>query len=188
MKLRIIESAKEDLIGGHSFYEEQSPGLGAYFLDSLFSDIDSLIIYAGIHRKVFGLHRALSKRFPFAIYYELSGDEIRVHAVSTAGGGRHGGRGADSSLTDIRLHFDRVPVSCAPISTSSGSSSTTASSNPTAPAPARTAVFGAQARFDLTRGFPAAHDEEAAPASRSSTNCSGSCAATRTCATCTSTA
>ena len=41
MKLRLLESAKEDLIDSCHFYEEQSPGLGAHFLDSLFSDIDS---------------------------------------------------------------------------------------------------------------------------------------------------
>lgn len=81
MKLRILESAKEDLIEGYHFYEERAPGLGTYFLDSLFSDIDSLAIYAGIHAKVYGSHRALSKRFPFAIYYELHPDEVLVHAV-----------------------------------------------------------------------------------------------------------
>ncbi len=74
MRLRILESAKEDLIDGYHFYEKQSPGLGAYFLDSL-------ILYAGIHRVVFGSHRALSKRFPFAIYYDLVGGEIQIHAV-----------------------------------------------------------------------------------------------------------
>lgn len=61
MKLRILESAKEDLIEGYHFYEERAPGLGTYFLDSLFSDIDSLAIYAGIHAKVYGSHPALSK-------------------------------------------------------------------------------------------------------------------------------
>ena len=81
MRLRLLESAKEDLIDGCHFYEEQSPGLGAYFLDSLFSDIDSLAFYAGIHGKVFGPRRALSKRFPFAIYYDLAGDEVQIHAV-----------------------------------------------------------------------------------------------------------
>ena len=81
MRLRILESAKEDLIDGYHFYEEQSPGLGTYFLDSLFSDIDSLVLYGGIHRKVFGSHRALCKRFPFAIYYDLVPNEIQVHAV-----------------------------------------------------------------------------------------------------------
>ncbi len=42
MKLHVLDSAKDDLVGGYHFYEEQSPGLGSYFLDSLFSEIDSL--------------------------------------------------------------------------------------------------------------------------------------------------
>lgn len=57
-------------------------GLGAYFLDSLFSDIDSLALYAGIHRKVLGFHRLLSKRFPYAVYYQIeSGNEAVVYRV-----------------------------------------------------------------------------------------------------------
>ena len=52
-----------------------------YFLDSLFSDIDSLALYAGIHRKVFGHHRLLSKRFPYAIYYQTGGEGVVVHRV-----------------------------------------------------------------------------------------------------------
>jgi len=46
MKIRISTSADQDLVEGFHFYENQSEGLGMYFLDSLFSDIDSLKIYA----------------------------------------------------------------------------------------------------------------------------------------------
>lgn len=81
MKVVILPSAIEDLAQGCSFYEMQQPGLGDYFLDSLFTDIDSLALYAGIHRKVFGSHRLLAKTFPFAIYYSLEGDVVRVKAV-----------------------------------------------------------------------------------------------------------
>ena len=49
MKIKILTSASQDLIDGYWFYEKQSEGLGAYFLDSLYSDIDSLAIYGGIH-------------------------------------------------------------------------------------------------------------------------------------------
>jgi len=52
-----------------------------YFLDSLFSDIDSLQLYAGIHSVYFGYYRLLSRRFPFAIYYRVVNDVARVHAV-----------------------------------------------------------------------------------------------------------
>jgi plasmid stabilization system protein ParE len=82
MKIRLLSSAFNDLTHGRDFYERQGGGLGAYFLDSLFSDIDSLILYAGIHRKVFGFHRLLSKRFPHAIYYRMETEnEVVVYRV-----------------------------------------------------------------------------------------------------------
>lgn len=49
MKIKISTAANQDLIDGYYFYNRQSEGLGMYFLDALFSDIDSLRIYAGIH-------------------------------------------------------------------------------------------------------------------------------------------
>jgi hypothetical protein len=52
VKLRILPSALKDLAVSAEFYERQGEGLGSYFLDTLFSDIDSLLLYAGIHRKI----------------------------------------------------------------------------------------------------------------------------------------
>ena len=68
MRIEILDSVEKDLVDGFDFYEYQSEGLGEYFLDSLFSDIESLYLYAGIHSFHFGYYRLLSKRFPFAIY------------------------------------------------------------------------------------------------------------------------
>ena len=65
MRIEIHDDARQDLVAGFHFYEKQEPGLGNYFLDCLFSDIDSLQLYAGIHQIVFGQHRCLAKRFPF---------------------------------------------------------------------------------------------------------------------------
>jgi len=78
MKIRILSAALHDLSDGRSFYEKQGEGLGDYFFDSLFSDIDSLTLYAGIHPKFFGYHRMLSKRFPYAIYYKLENESVAV--------------------------------------------------------------------------------------------------------------
>jgi hypothetical protein len=72
VKIEILDEAQQDVIEGFHFYEKREFGLGSYFLDCLFSDIDSLILYAGIHRIVFGYHRLLSKRFPFAITIRLT--------------------------------------------------------------------------------------------------------------------
>lgn len=82
MKIRILASASRDLIEGYRFYEKQAEGIGRYFLDSLYSDIDSLIVSAGIHPLHFGgYHRLLSRKFPFAIYYRVEDDTAFVYAV-----------------------------------------------------------------------------------------------------------
>ena len=78
MRIKILSQAISDLENGFYFYEKQANGLGAYFLDSLFSDIDSLILYAGIHPKVFGYNRLLSKRFPYAVYYEVQDHDVVI--------------------------------------------------------------------------------------------------------------
>ncbi len=81
MRISITEIAEKDIEEGHGFYERKSPGLGSYFLDSIYSDIDSLLYYAGIHIKVFGYFRLLSKRFPFAVYYHIEDDVTIIKAV-----------------------------------------------------------------------------------------------------------
>ena len=81
MKFAILPSARDDLADGFGFYERQQEGLGGYFLESLFSDIDSLQLYAGLHRKVFGFHRLLSRRFPYAVYYDQDSQTVRIWAV-----------------------------------------------------------------------------------------------------------
>lgn len=81
MKIRILTLAFDDLQAGRDFYEQQQPGLGAYFLDTLFSDIESLLLYAGVHVRFFGYFRALSKRFPYAIYYKVDGEHIEIWRI-----------------------------------------------------------------------------------------------------------
>ncbi len=81
MRVQILDEAQRDLVEGYRFYEGQVEGLGDYFLDSLFSDIDSLQFYAGVHPVYFGYNRLLSKRFPFAVYYRVENGMVRVYAV-----------------------------------------------------------------------------------------------------------
>jgi hypothetical protein len=82
VKTSIQPAALADLRRGFHFYERQDAGLGTYFLDSLYSDIDSLRLFAGIHTIHFGkFYRLLSKRFPFAVYYEVRGNTAFVRAV-----------------------------------------------------------------------------------------------------------
>jgi plasmid stabilization system protein ParE len=79
--IRLLETAREDLRSGYRFYEQQSVGLGEYFLDCMQADVRSLHLYAGIHGKAEGFHRMLAKRFPFAIYYLIEDDRIDIYAI-----------------------------------------------------------------------------------------------------------
>jgi hypothetical protein len=77
----ILEEAVDDLDQGKIFYDLREFGVGEYFWDSLISDIESLIIYAGIHKKKSGLYQMFAKRFPYTIYYEIEKGFVHVVAV-----------------------------------------------------------------------------------------------------------
>ena len=77
----VLLEAAQDLEAGREFYEKATEGVGQYFVDCIISDLDSLKVQAGIHRKDSGLYRMLSKRFPFSIYYDTQNGFARVAAI-----------------------------------------------------------------------------------------------------------
>jgi RNAse (barnase) inhibitor barstar len=82
MRIEILDLAKKDLLDGFHFYEQKEQSLGDYFLTNLFADIERLKILEGIHsRSHRGFYRALSKRFPFAIYYTVADSAIWIRSV-----------------------------------------------------------------------------------------------------------
>lgn len=81
MTVVVLEDAAVDLEAGRRFYESRERGVGDYFVESLLSDLESLVLYADIHAKHFGFHRLLSIRFPFGIYYDIEGDTAFVYAI-----------------------------------------------------------------------------------------------------------
>ena len=84
MIINISSDALRDLEEGFWFDEQQASGLGGYFGSCLLADIESLAYYGGIHGLAHGLHRALSKRFPFCIYDTFDADDLTVVAVLDA--------------------------------------------------------------------------------------------------------
>ena len=82
MRIEIAVSAADDIAEGYLFYETQDLGLGYYFEVCMMSHISSLQIYAGIHEVHFEkYHRMITNRFPYAIYYQVEGEIVRVYAV-----------------------------------------------------------------------------------------------------------
>ncbi|MFM8365552.1 MAG: type II toxin-antitoxin system RelE/ParE family toxin [Verrucomicrobiota bacterium] len=80
-KIVVLEEAAEDIERGREFYNQQEIGVGAYFEDTILSDIESLGLFHGIHSKHFGFHRLLSERFPFGIYYRETPTATEVFAI-----------------------------------------------------------------------------------------------------------
>jgi hypothetical protein len=59
MSVIILEDAAEDMESGRRFYESRESGIGDYFIESILSDLDSLVLYAGIPPLHHGFHRLL---------------------------------------------------------------------------------------------------------------------------------
>lgn len=81
MKVQVLRSAIEDFATGRKFYDRQEAGVGDYFFDSFFAEIDSLALYGGIHSIHFGFHRLLAKRFSYAIYCKVIDSKAIVFRV-----------------------------------------------------------------------------------------------------------
>lgn len=82
IQVGISDDALEDLHDGFWFYEDQDIGLGDYFSSCLRGDIEGLKVTGGIHRRACkDYHRALSRVFPYAIYYTFDQDKVVVWAV-----------------------------------------------------------------------------------------------------------
>ena len=80
--IQILASAELDLVRGYRFYEYQADGVGRYFLDTLYSEIESLGVNASVHPRFFGeYHRLLSRKFPWAIYYTVEAEKVLIHAI-----------------------------------------------------------------------------------------------------------
>ncbi len=82
MNLRFAPEARQDLLDGYWFYENQEAGVGDYFRRSVSADIQSLKLYGGIHPIIHGCHRAVCRTFPYSIYYRKpDADTVEVIAV-----------------------------------------------------------------------------------------------------------
>ena len=62
MKIKVLPSAVSDLDRGRAFYARQGKSVGDYFLDSLFSDIESPQVLALRHEAVLRLNGTYLKR------------------------------------------------------------------------------------------------------------------------------
>jgi plasmid stabilization system protein ParE len=81
-RLRLTPEAELDLDEAHLWYYRQAPGLAAAFLASVNTCLASIQRHPEAHALVDPtMRRALLRRFPYAVFYEIESAEIVVYAV-----------------------------------------------------------------------------------------------------------
>jgi plasmid stabilization system protein ParE len=81
-QVKISEYAKDDLETAYEFYETHANNLGQYFIDNILSEIEMLEFYGCLHQKYYGFHRMISKKFPYAIYYNCDKDKKEIIVIA----------------------------------------------------------------------------------------------------------
>ena len=78
----IRPEAEADLVDARNWYEEQRQGLGAEFLLCVEEVLERISRMPEMHAVVYeGVRRALTRRFPYAIYYRIEANEIVVLGI-----------------------------------------------------------------------------------------------------------
>ena len=81
-RLRLTPEAELDLDEAHPWYHRQAPGLAADFLAAVNTRLASIQRHPEAYALVDAtMHRALLRRFPYAIFYEIEPVQIVVYAV-----------------------------------------------------------------------------------------------------------
>ena len=80
--LRIRRRALEDIRNARDWYEEKLPGLGSRFGIELDTVIRSILGHPEMFRRVHGeVRRAMTRRFPYALYFILEDDRVSILRV-----------------------------------------------------------------------------------------------------------
>lgn len=78
----IRPEAEADLISARAWYERQREGLGAAFLLCVEEVLERIgrtpEMYIVVYRDI---RRALTRRFPYAVYYYIAGNEVVVLGI-----------------------------------------------------------------------------------------------------------
>lgn len=82
MTLRLTPEAEADVDDSHAWYEEQRIGLGEAFLRVLDAAVASIQRHPEAYQLVDRtMRRALLRRFPYAVFFEVVGTEVIVYGI-----------------------------------------------------------------------------------------------------------
>lgn len=80
--ISFLPEVEEDAINGFRWYEEKAIGLGEEFLRLFYAIAGEINRNSLIYQTVYkDFRRCLLRRFPYAVYYKVEGQEIIVYAL-----------------------------------------------------------------------------------------------------------
>lgn len=81
-EVRLRPEAEQDVAEAALWYEANEPGLGAQFADQVQATINTIAeqpnAFTTVHKSV---RRALVRRFPFGVFYQIDKDGVIVIAI-----------------------------------------------------------------------------------------------------------
>ena len=78
----LLPEAEQDIKGAYDWYESQSSGLGKEFLRNVDACLSLIKRNPEINPLVYKtFRRALTRHFPFAIFYEIQDDDLVIYSV-----------------------------------------------------------------------------------------------------------
>jgi plasmid stabilization system protein ParE len=82
MILIIRKEAEQDISSAIHWYNQQQIGVGDSLLTEIYRLFEQIIENPRIFPEVrTDIHRALTHRFPYAVYYQPTANKITIHAV-----------------------------------------------------------------------------------------------------------
>lgn len=82
MIVRLRPEAESDISDAARWYEDQRSGLGSEFLDEVLRALSSISSHPLLYPRVSGdVRRAVTRRFPFGIFYLMDESDVVVLAV-----------------------------------------------------------------------------------------------------------
>lgn len=82
-RIQISPEAQEEILAARKWYEEQQPGLGKDFANTVKDHINTLKSGTVEHKIVFdNIRRILVKRFPYVIYYSRNNNNRTVSVMA----------------------------------------------------------------------------------------------------------
>ena len=95
--LRFLPEVEDDAVAAYEWYEGKLAGLGKDFLQVLYSGAEETTLNSLLYQLVHGeIRRRLLRRFPYAVYFTLDGNELVVLGVF------HCARDPRSTIEELR--------------------------------------------------------------------------------------